>query len=250
MSAISPPYLRSITTNRPSSCSDGYPFNIGLFRQASFSLDFFKPLTILSGENGSGKSTLLEMIAENCGFNLIGGNANHSIESRSDVSELVNVTRFSWSVRVKQGFFLRAESLFNFASYLEDISIEAGDVAFAPYGGKSLHNQSHGEAFLSVLRNRLSAKRVYILDEPEAALSPMGQLQFMSILSDVLSQNKAQIILATHSPILLSYPNADILELADGKIVRRAYKDTQNFQLYARFLARPEKFHQELLVQS
>jgi predicted ATPase len=246
MSGIEPPFLRSMMLKPGVRRRAEYPFSIDLLNNDDLRIDFRGPLTMFTGENGTGKSTLLEVIAEHCGFSLAGGNANHLIGQRSDVSELTAAFRFAWTLRLRRGFFLRAESLFNFASYLDDLAKEAGPEAYAAYGGNSLHQQSHGEAFMNVLRNRLPTRGIFILDEPEAALSPTRQLQLLGIFHEALRRRCAQIIISTHSPILLSYPGADILELNAGSIERKPYRDTENFQLYARFMARPEAFHQEL----
>src|SRR5262249_10394281 len=146
-----------------------YPFTIPAFNNG-IDIDIKRPVTFFVGENGSGKSTLLEAIAYHCGFNLEGGTRNHNYQTRDAEPELAKYLRLSWAPKVTRGFFLRAESFFNFATHIEQLA--AGDQQLLrSYGGKSLHEQSHGESFLSLMTNRFSAG-IYILDEPEAALSP------------------------------------------------------------------------------
>src|SRR5690349_18239847 len=153
-----------------------YPLSIPAFQDSPFRLKFKKPVTIFVGENGTGKSTLLEAIAQKCGFNLGGGNRNHlfDLEAQHEAA-LTPALRLSWLPRVTTGFFMRAESFFTFASYIDTLISEDSGFSRA-YGGKSLHSQSHGESFLSLFQSRFEKPGIYILDEPEAALSPTRQL--------------------------------------------------------------------------
>ncbi|CAA0125609.1 DNA replication and repair protein RecF [BD1-7 clade bacterium] len=215
-----------------------YPFNIPAF-EAGIDLKLDARVTLLVGENGSGKSTLLEAIAECCGFDPEGGNRDHFRESFEERSELAQALRLSWHPRTTEGFFMRAESFFNFATYIEGVS------DMRAYGGKSLHEQSHGESFLALFENRFE-QGLYILDEPEAALSPQRQLSFMSIINQLESPGHAQFIIATHSPILLSYPGAKVISFDDGVIEEINYKDTSHYQLTKSFLESPERYFQWL----
>ena len=138
------------------------------------------------------------------------------------------------------GFFLRAETFFNFATYLEEVNS-----TFLAYGGKSFHQQSHGEAFLALFENRVE-DGMYLLDEPEAALSPQRQLTFLSILHQLASMKVAQFIIATHSPTLLTLPNATVLSIDDGRLREVSYKDTEHYQLTRDFLNKPERYHRHL----
>jgi predicted ATPase len=147
----------------------------------------------------------------------------------------------SWRQRVTDGFFLRAETFFNFASYLEEVGS-----SFLAYGGKSLHQQSHGEAFLALFQHRFE-DGIYLLDEPEAALSPARQLAFLRILHELTLSKRAQLIIATHSPILLTFPGATVLLLQDGKIRSVPYQETEHFELTRAFLEAPERFYRFLL---
>lgn len=149
---------------------------------------------------------------------------------------------------MRTGFFLRAETLQKFGSYLDDLAEDVGpELAYSAYGGKSIQRQSHGEGFLGILENRLSSKGIYILDEPEAALAPSKQLRLLALLQQAENTGLMQIIIATHSPIIMSYPHADLIEISEGKIEHKNYKETEHFKLYARFLANPEKYHNIIL---
>lgn len=201
------------------------------------------PVTFLVGENGSGKSTFLEALAWALGFNAQGGAKDNSYTDGADGHVLGRALNLSWRQRVSDGFFLRAETFFNFATYLEN----AGS-SFLAYGGKSLHAQSHGEAFLALFENRME-DGIYLLDEPEAALSPGRQLTFLTILHQLASMKVAQFIIATHSPILLTLPGATILSIEDGHFRNVGYRDTEHFQLTRDFLNAPERYHRHLFRQ-
>jgi predicted ATPase len=239
---INSPFLRLIEKKDNFFNENSYPYNVDLFSSDNFNFEFSKPITILSGENGCGKSTLLEMIADHCGFNPVGGNADHLLHSEKHIGKLKDAFRFSWALRIRTGFFLRAESFGVFASYLDDMAKEEGaGIVYRPWGGKSLHHRSHGEAFMTLLSRRLYGRGIYILDEPEAALSPSRQFEFLKILEDVEAKGQSQIIIATHSPIILSYKNAEIFEIKKGKLIKTQFKETQNFKLYSEFINNPDQ---------
>jgi predicted ATPase len=189
----------------------------------------------LVGENGSGKSTLLEAIAECCGFNPEGGNRDHHRAVFAERSPLAQAIRLSWRPKITEGFFMRAESFYNFATYIETVS------DLRAYGGKSLHGQSHGESFMALFNNRFE-QGVYMLDEPEAALSPQRQLTFLKIVHDLAEPGHAQFIIATHSPILLAYPGAALFNLDGDMIEQVEYRDTKHFAITRDFLNGPERF--------
>ena len=216
-----------------------HPFTIPLLER-ELQLDFKTPVTFLVGENGSGKSTLLEGLAWKLGFNAQGGNKDNSYAEGADGHALGRALQWSWRQRVSDGFFLRAETFFNFATYLEDVGS-----TFLAYGGKSFHEQSHGEGFLALFENRME-DGVYLLDEPEAALSPGRQLTFLSILHQLATLKVAQFIIATHSPILLTLPGATVLSIEDGQLRAVSYRDTEHYQLTRDFLNAPERFHRHL----
>jgi predicted ATPase len=191
----------------------------------SLDLRLSVPVTFLVGENGTGKSTLLKAIAWSVGFGAEGGNRDQSFAENADGHALGRALRLSWRQKVSGGFFLRAETFFNFAAYLEDVGSP-----FIAYGGKSLHQQSHGEAFLSLFQHRFE-DGLYLLDEPEAALSPQRQLAFLRILHDLTAQKIAQFVIVTHSPMLLTFPGATIFSLDAGQIRPVTYQETDHFQI-------------------
>jgi predicted ATPase len=219
--------------------SNAYPFSIPALQQLN-ELDFKKPVTFFVGENGSGKSTLMEAIADLCGFNTAGGGRNNTYDLEASEAALSDHIRLSWLPKVTKGFFLRAESFYHFASHIDDIgSIQA-------YGGKSLHHQSHGEAFLSLFQNRFGGKAIYLLDEPEAALSPQRQLTFLRIIHDLEKTGEVQFIIATHSPILLGYPGAEILHFSEEGIRSVDYEETEHYQITRGFLENREGYLKHL----
>lgn len=189
---VGSPFLARIALDRSRVDPLAHPFTLPLI--ANLDLAFTTPVAFLVGENGSGKSTLLEALAWALGFNAQGGAKDNSYAEGADGHGLGRALRLSWRQRVSDGFFLRAETFFNFATYLEEVGS-----SFLAYGGKPLHAQSHGEAFLALFENRIE-DGVYLLDEPEAALSPSRQLTFLSILNHLASMKVAQFVIATHSP--------------------------------------------------
>lgn len=207
----------------------------------------FGDVTFFVGENGSGKSTLLEAVAVASGFNPEGGTKNFSFgtyDSHSELSEYITLSRGAYP---KDGFFLRAESFYNAASYIEesDRLPAASPPIIEAYGGKSLHEQSHGESFLAVIKNRFGGNGLYILDEPEAALSPTGIMSLMAVMHSLTEKN-SQFIISTHSPILMAYPDALIYELTESGIRRANYRDTDHYIITKRFLDDPEKILKKL----
>lgn len=213
-----------------------YPFSIPSLRATS-TLSIKGAVTFFVGENGSGKSTLLEAIAWQSGFHTAGGGVNQIYELDNSESVFGPYIRLSWLPKVRNGFFLRSESFFNFANYLDHeakIQPEFREQIYASFGGKSLHEHSHGESFLSLFRNRFGKNAIYLLDEPEAALSPARQLNLLSIIHQLIPH--AQFIIATHSPILLGYPDAQIFSFDDAPIQEIAYEDTAHYRLTRRFL--------------
>lgn len=236
-------FLKKITLlQKESQSKEEYPFSIPSI-QSLTELDLTNSVTFFVGENGSGKSTLLEGIADLCGFNAAGGGRNNTYEVDASESALSDYLRLSWMPKVTNGFFLRAESFYHFASHIDGL----GPATLNSYGGKSLHEQSHGESFLSLFLNRFNGKAIYLLDEPEAALSPQRQLSFLRIMHDLVQEENCQFIIATHSPIILGYPDATILSFDDGDIKETEYEMTEHYQITKYFLDHREKFLKDIL---
>lgn len=237
-------YLQSIVINKTN--NEKFPFSMPIFKNG-LTINFTSPITFIVGENGTGKSTLLENIAYKVGFNILGGNKNHMYDdlSNRDNIKLCDEMKLSWRLKTSKGFFFRAESFFNFSSYLEDMALENGRSMFTSYGGKSLKKQSHGESFLSLFKNNFK-EGLFILDEPEAALSVEKQLALISII-DNLAKNGCQFIIATHSPILITCPNSQIFEIENNLLEQKQYQDTKQFQLYKNFINCPDRYIKYLI---
>ncbi len=236
-SSTGAPFLRRVTSLAEKFDVSRHPFNVRALSRG-IDLAFDVNVTFFVGENGSGKSTLLEAIAECCGYHPEGGSHDHS-RALLDRSELAQALRLSWSRKMVEGFFMRAESFYNFATYLDGVS------NLRAYGGKSLHAQSHGESFLALFAHRFE-QGLYILDEPEAALSPQRQLSFLKIIHDLASTRHAQFLIATHSPIILSYPGAVLYDLDGDGIQPISYHATENYRLTRDFLNAPERYFKHL----
>lgn len=215
-------------------------------------IEFTTPVTLFVGENGSGKSTLLESMAVAFGLNAEGGSQGYrftTYDSHGSLHEAVHLTR---SIRrPKTSYFLRAESFYNVASAAESYrddgrSLTPKEIYYACYGGKSLHEQSHGESFLALVQNTFTDNGFYLLDEPEAALSPMRQLTLLYELH-LLAQHGAQFIIATHSPILIGMPGARILSFDDGRIHEVTYEETEHYQVMEMFINRRQQILEQLL---
>ena len=211
-------------------------------------LRFTSDVVFLVGENGTGKSTLLEAIAVSMGFNAEGGTRNFrfsTVDTHSELNEYITLVK---GFHPRDGFFLRAESFYNAASYIDKIDSEFsfGGFVIDSYGGVSLHEQSHGESFLALVKNRFGGNGIYLLDEPEAALSPSRQMTLMVLMNELVGKN-SQFIIATHSPMLMTFPAAQVIELTEDDIRTVPYDQTGHFQLTKRFLNHPEKMLEVLL---
>jgi predicted ATPase len=224
-----------------------YPFTIpaieGLDR-----LVFARPVTFLVGENGAGKSTLLEAIATKWGLNPEGGSKNFNFSTRDSHSALHQHLRLTRSAqRPADAYFLRAESYFNVATEIEKLDREpGGPPIISSYGGKSLHDQSHGESFFALFMHRMGAGGFYLFDEPEAALSPQRQLAFLTRLHDLV-QAGSQFIIATHSPILMALPGAAILLAEGGRLHPTEWEALDHVRVTRAFLANPASVLSKLL---
>jgi|ERR1043165_3681798 predicted ATPase len=250
-----PPFYSALSLNRESVDSFAeYPFNIPALR-ALDSIELHPKITFFVGENGSGKSTLLEAIAVNQGVNAEGGSPNFRFSTRESHSALhacIELEKPPKSRRVSDCFFLRAESFFNVATEIERIDKECDDpnITTPPlidsFGGKSLHEQSHGESFFTLMDRRFRGDGFYLMDEPEAALSPSRQMTMLAVLHRHISDG-SQFIIATHSPILMAYPDAFIYAFSEKGIQRIAYEETEQYRITRDFLNRREKMLKILL---
>lgn len=213
------------------------------------SLETPSPVTFFVGENGVGKSTLMEAIAVAAGFNPEGGGKNfrfHTRESHSPLWKFTTLIRNPVG-KWRDGYFLRAESYYNLATNVEELDNNPADASprvVEAYGGRSLHEQSHGESFLTLLRERLGGDGLYIFDEPEAGLSPTSQLVMLSEIRR-LTKRGSQFLISTHSPILTAYPGATIYAIAEDGIRRQEQRETENYVVTRRFLNDPERFFAE-----
>lgn len=225
-----------------------YLQNIPALRRID-TLSFDCNVTFFVGENGTGKSTLLEAIAVGYGFNPEGGTLNYRFSTFDDVSELSTALSYRKGFkRPRSNYFFRAESFFNVASKAEDYRDgELKEKYYARYGGKSLHEQSHGESFLAYFLS-FDQEGLYIMDEPEAALSPQRQLTLLIQISKMAEQG-AQFLIATHSPILLGLPGAEILSFDDGELHTCSYEETESYQITEMFINNRELLLQRLLYE-
>jgi len=247
---ISDQFITQVALKRDDIASfSEYPFSIPAIHSLT-EITFHPKVTFFIGENGSGKSTLLEAMAVSLGFNPEGGSRNFNFSTRASHSSLFQHLRISKGVkRPKDSYFFRAESYFNLASEIEKLDAEpsSGPPVIDSYGRRSLHEQSHGESFMALLMNRFGGKGLYLLDEPEAALSPARQLAMIARMNDLVNDG-SQIIIATHSPILLGFPDALIYKFDSGSIETTTYKETDHYQITRSFLNNPEGMLKQLLT--
>ncbi len=239
-------FIRSLKINDLSQC-EKYVREIGSICHIAEAdeLQFNSQVTFLVGENGSGKSTLLEAIAVKYGFNAEGGSMNFSFSTEKTHSSLYKAIKLiKGAERPKTGFFLRAESFYNAATYIDSLD----SMVLEAYGGVSLHEQSHGESFFSLFMNRFIGNGLYILDEPEAALSPSRQMSFLIRLNELVKAG-SQFIIATHSPILLAYPDSLIYEFTECGVSETTYKQTEIYQVMRSFMESPERMIKRLFEE-
>jgi len=241
VTALSRPYWLEARFERREGWDDAvYPFNLPVVR-TTVTLAFHPRVTFFVGENGSGKSTLIEALAVAWGFNAEGGSRDHQFTTHASHSPLHRFVRpVRAPIKATDGYFLRAESFFNTATYLD-----ASGTGRA--GQTGLHEQSHGESFFDLFENRFEGNGLYIMDEPEAALSPSRQLSFLARMHQLVN-TKSQFIIATHSPILLGYPDAWIYQASPHGLERVAWEDTDHYQITRGFLNRPQTYLDVLLA--
>ena len=230
--------------------ADAYPFSLPAVRSWD-TLELHENVTFLVGENGSGKSTLIEAIAIAAGFNAEGGSRNfnfNTVRAHSDLHEYLRLVR--GTRRPRDGYFLRAESYFNVATNINalDEGVAMGPPIIDSYGGVSLHNKSHGESFMALLQERFGGKGFYVLDEPEAALSPQRQIAFLKRLHELVKAD-SQFVIATHSPIILAYPDAWIYHLTPEGPRRTEWDELEHVRLTRDLLMHPEAYLYEILEE-
>lgn len=244
---LRPPFLRRIWLD-PLRVTDksAYPFCIPLFAGGAFELAFEKPITIVVGENGSGKSTLLEGIAALAGYDQAGGGKgymplDHSRSVEATAEPLGHALRASWLPKITQGWFFRAESFFSIARYLD---IAAQDAIAAP---PDFLSHSHGEGFLRFFEERCQRQGIFIFDEPESALSPARQIEFLKLLRRMEQARNSQVIIATHAPMLMAYPGAELLHLTKYGLAPARLQDIGHFRLMREFLVDPAGFIETMM---
>lgn len=238
-------FLRAIRNEHVPTADDSYPFNLPIVRHLS-TLEFSKSVTYIVGENGSGKSTLLEAIANLLGLNAEGGSKNFNFRTNDTHSNLYEELRaIKADIGYRNAFFFRAESFYNVASEVDRIAREDQRM-LNYYGGISLHKQSHGESFMALFTNRLRNKGLYIFDEPEAALSYMNQLRFLVWMKEAVNAG-SQIIISTHSPVILAYPDAEIFVAEDGILKATSYDDCYIYRDMLAFITNKDLVIKELL---
>ncbi|MDQ7785345.1 MAG: AAA family ATPase [Desulfomonilaceae bacterium] len=235
-------YLKSLSIDSDRfPVSDRFPFNLPIFQHTS-RVDFTSPVTFLTGENGTGKSAFLDAIARKGGFLPWGGSKIHRAHHNPYETQLANYMKLKLEPRHPYGFHFRAEAFFNFASSLDDILLD-DPARDRYYGGGSLNVLSHGESFLAFFKGySFQLNGLYLLDEPEAALSPQNQVEFVRIILDAVKNGSKQYIIATHSPIILGCPGSQILAFDSPPIRTIDYRDTASFAFYENFLSNPSRF--------
>lgn len=244
MGKILPPFLKSIRVLDDRVDGAAFPFNrFPFLAEDGFELAFTAPVTMFVGENGTGKSTVLEALAALAGFHAGGGSASHQLHQTSDQepSALAPALRASWLPKVSKGFFFRADTFAEVAQYIDEEGVGSE--------GGPLRERSHGEAFLDLFAERFPTRErcLYLLDEPEAAFSPSRQLAFLRLLREWELSGNAQIIIVTHSPILMSYPGASLLEFDGNGIHPVSFEETEHVRVTKGFLNNPEKYLKDIL---
>lgn len=245
LTSLPAPYLKRLSVREDASLGDQYPFNLPWLNM-DFALNLAAPVTIIVGENGTGKSTLIEAVAAICGFDEAGGGkgyrpVDHSRAVDRSGALLASALRAAWLPKVTSGWFFRAESFFSVARFLDEA---ARDANAAP---PDFLSWSHGEGFIRFFGERMSKHGIYLLDEPESALSPKRQLELLRLLAAIRTSAHAQVIMATHSPILMAVPGARLLEITRTRVAETGLRETRHFKLYRDFTENPDDFVQRAL---
>src|SRR3977135_4437815 len=242
------PYLRRIWLE-PSRIAnrEAYPFCLPLLRD-DFELSFDRAITIIVGENGTGKSTLLEGIAVLAGYDEAGGGKGYRTVDHSQATEVMggrlsSALRASWLPKITNGWFFRAESFFSVARYLDLAAREDGQ------RGPDFLSHSHGEGFLRFFEERCQRQGIFIFDEPESALSPARQIEFLKLIWLMEVSHNFQVIMATHAPLLMAYPGADVVRIPRGGLERIAIEDTDHYRLLRDFWSDPRRFVEAAIAQ-
>jgi predicted ATPase len=247
--SLKAPYLKKVWLD-PAKASghDQYPLNIPCISAEPFALEFTHTVTILVGQNGSGKSTIIEALATICGFGAQGGSTAYNLGEERD-EELSKFLRAAWLPKVTEGFYTRAETIHSLVKQMDMYKVQTGGGMNAgeDYSGRNLQDLSHGEGYSALFRNKIRDFGVYIMDEPEAALSPHKQIDFVRMLHEKEKTGHHQFIIATHSPFIMAYPGACILHLTPKGIIEKSYKQTENFKIMQEFYYDPNGFMQRAL---
>jgi predicted ATPase len=241
------PYLKRIWLDKTKIADvAAYPFCLPLFKH-DFDLRFDAPVTIIVGENGAGKSTLVEAIAALVGFDQAGGAkgympVDHARALESGGGGMADALRASWLPKIGTGWFFRAETFFSLSRYLD---IAAMDVGAAP---PDFLSHSHGEGFLRFFEERCERQGIYLFDEPESALSPSRQIEFLKVLERMRNSGVCQVVMATHAPILMAFPGANLLRLSKYGVEQVRLEDTDHFRLMREFFADPKAFIDAMMI--
>ncbi len=240
------PYIKNIEILESYREENSFPFYLPSIQSIS-KIELHPTINFFVGENGSGKSTLLEAIALSCGFNHEGGSKNFRFSSSDENSLLSKALRLSRTAkRPRDGYFYRAESFYNVITEINKLDCGPGGPPIKnSYGGSDLHTRSHGEAFMDLIIHRFRGNGLYLLDEPESALSPQRQLSLLVRIAE-LAKQQSQFIIATHSPILIAYPGARIWEFTESGLVEKHYTETENYLIMKSYFSNTESFMSKL----